>query len=347
MGRAKAMKRTRPAPFQAHAPGILAAIRIATIAEIAFVGAAGGLLGLAGRWSPWLDLFAQGAPLWLALSAAGGLLALGLVEPGGPRGRILAIAAAGLIAGGVLIGPELYRAAQDRTAPPAKGEALTLLTFNVWDENIDKRRTVDAALASGADVIAMQEHWGLGQAEFARLWGAYRFRTRKDDGCDVVIFSRRPIQASQAKATRVGEHLTCIVWARTTDTGGRPVTVASTHLAWPIPPGDQARQRALLAASLRGLDKRDLFLAGDFNTAPWSRAMHDQDALLAPLQRRTHALLSWPANLAVIEKPAPFPLLAIDHIYAGPAWKTQRIERLARAGSDHYGVLATFIRTAP
>jgi endonuclease/exonuclease/phosphatase (EEP) superfamily protein YafD len=329
----------------------MAAIRIATVAEIAFLGLAGGVLSLVGRWSPWLDVLAQWAPLWLGLSAAGGLLALALVEPG-PRGRILALAVVGLIAGGVLTGPDVYRAVQDRMTASsndgaAKGEALKLLTFNVWDDNIDKKGAIDRILASGADVIATQEHWGLGQAEFARLWAAYTFRTAKNDGCDVVIFSRRPILASAVKVTRVGDHPTCIVWARTTDAGGRPITVASTHFAWPIPPGDQARQRALLAASLRGLDQRDLFLAGDFNTAPWSQAMRDQDARLAPLRRRTHALLSWPANVALIGKPAPFPLLAIDHIYAGPAWKTLRVERLARAGSDHYGVLGTFMRSAP
>jgi endonuclease/exonuclease/phosphatase (EEP) superfamily protein YafD len=40
-----------------------------------------------------------------------------------------------------------------------------------------------------------------------------------------------------------------------------------------------------------------------------------------------------------------FPVLAIDHIYAGPAWRTLAVSRLPRTGSDHYGVVASLART--
>ena len=37
----------------------------------------------------------------------------------------------------------------------------------------------------------------------------------------------------------------------------------------------------------------------------------------------------------------PFALLPIDHVYAGPGWRTVRAERGPRLGSDHYPVIVT------
>jgi hypothetical protein len=45
-------------------------------------------------------------------------------------------------------------------------------------------------------------------------------------------------------------------------------------------------------------------------------------------------------------KPAPFAFLPIDHLYAGPAWKTLAVSRMPRTGSDHFGVLVTLARAA-
>jgi endonuclease/exonuclease/phosphatase (EEP) superfamily protein YafD len=58
---------------------------------------------------------------------------------------------------------------------------------------------------------------------------------------------------------------------------------------------------------------------------------------LGNVTRRTHALFSWPA---------PFPVLAIDQVYAAPIWQTEQVRRLPRSGSDHYPILARFSRAA-
>ena len=60
------------------------------------------------------------------------------------------------------------------------------------------------------------------------------------------------------------------------------------------------------------------------------------------------ALFSWPAaaftrwNIR-----APFPVLAIDHVYAGAAWRTVSVRRGPRLGSDHYPVVVVLARDAP
>ena len=37
----------------------------------------------------------------------------------------------------------------------------------------------------------------------------------------------------------------------------------------------------------------------------------------------------------------------IDQLYASPVWKPLAVQRLPRAGSDHYGVLVTLARDTP
>jgi endonuclease/exonuclease/phosphatase (EEP) superfamily protein YafD len=87
-----------------------------------------------------------------------------------------------------------------------------------------------------------------------------------------------------------------------------------------------------------------MILSGDFNSTPWSFALRRLDGGLAPLTRRTHAFFSWPANVARMRKAFPLPLMPIDHVYAGPDWRTAGLRRLPRSASDHYAVMATFVR---
>ena len=82
-------------------------------------------------------------------------------------------------------------------------------------------------------------------------------------------------------------------------------------------------------------------LLGDFNLTPWSFAMRGLDFGLKPMTRRTRGVLSYPARLGRL---TPLSFLAIDQVFAGPDWRTARVERLARGGSDHYPVMVTLRR---
>jgi endonuclease/exonuclease/phosphatase (EEP) superfamily protein YafD len=92
--------------------------------------------------------------------------------------------------------------------------------------------------------------------------------------------------------------------------------------------------REALAAQLRRTSGPNAVLTGDFNTTPWSFAMRRQDAVFLPLVRRTIAQFSFPARLA--GRRWVVPLLPIDHLYASPAWKLARLQRVRIPGSDHF-----------
>ena len=97
-----------------------------------------------------------------------------------------------------------------------------------------------------------------------------------------------------------------------------------------------------------GPDLPHTILAGDFNLTPWTFALRRMDVQFG-LTRRTRALATWPNRLPSHDNPAlmPFPILPIDQIYAGSAWRTESIRRGPRTTSDHYGVLATLAPAAP
>ena len=80
--------------------------------------------------------------------------------------------------------------------------------------------------------------------------------------------------------------------------------------------------------------------AGAYRHAATSFSRRREDTLFA-LERRTRALFSWPAERGPAGMGLPFALLPIDHVYAGPGWRTVRAERGPRLGSDHYPVIVT------
>jgi endonuclease/exonuclease/phosphatase (EEP) superfamily protein YafD len=261
------------------------------------------------------------------------------------RRPALIAAAIGILANGALIAPELLRPTS-LAAPNGLGPPLTVLTFNVWDDNRRPNPTVDAIIAANADVVLLQEYFGLSLDAQQRLFAAYPYRAGCPLGCDLVMLSKRPWLVGGPTTSSRDPHDIALV-GETTAPDGRPVDVVTLHYLWPLPPGGQAGQRAVVANIVGGLPKANLIVAGDFNLAPWTAALKRQDATFAPMTRREKALFTWPALIARLDRPSPIAVLPIDHLYAGAAWKTLSVRRLPRAGSDHFGVLVTLARDAP
>ena len=78
------------------------------------------------------------------------------------------------------------------------------------------------------------------------------------------------------------------------------------------------------------------------NSTPWSFTLRRQDGRLG-LERRTRALFSWPVAPTYGWTP-PFPLLAIDQVYAGSDWKTVSVKAGPKQGSDHLPVTVVLRR---
>jgi vancomycin resistance protein VanJ len=309
----------------------LAGLAAAFLVADAVLGSLGGLVGAV--W-PWADALNHFSPVWLGLAWIGGIGARVLLEPCLFRARTVMAAALAVVVSGAPIMIEGFKGATELNAGPP---TLTVLTFNRWWDSPDSAREGEAIRTSGADLVALQEGDGFA-ATAATLKDVYPYQLMCGGKCDTAILSKRPFLATgQEDHARWRPGGTDFLWARTTAPDGRPVTLATVHLYWPIPPWIQRNQRARVAADVAVLPHDDLILTGDLNLTPWSFTLRGFDRALAPLTRRTHGLLSFPAT-------APFPLLALDQVFASPQWRTVSVGRLPRAGSDHYPVIVELKR---
>lgn len=314
--------------------GLAGRVASATVAMLTIVA----LAGAAGYWSAALDQSNALAPATLLLLALSGLVAL--TRRGRRRGGTIALLLVGIAAVGYRVVPEFMRPIP--TAPAGQGD-LTVLDWNVWFDNGAPSATAAAMVASGADVILLQETSGTIHDALPLLAKHYPHRSHCSRRCGLTILSRRPLledryRLRDAAGRPYGPGL---AWARTTAPDGGPLTLVTLHYGH----SGQAAAVADLAAALRTIPTQDLVLAGDMNMVPWSFAMARQDRALAPLVRMTRALASWPAQIA--GWPMPAPLVPIDHLFAGTDWRLVRASRLRAAGSDHYGILVRLQRTPP
>ena len=303
------------------------------------------LAALGGAVSDRLDVLTHFAPLALA-GALLLLLSTLLLAPAG-RGKRAALVLGGAAAlwSFVPVAPEL--AAATRRDPPAAGPALRVVTFNLWGGNQDVEATTDWLLEVDADVVLMQEAL-FGSAEIPR-----RLRAKyphgvvcTDSACGLAVLSKHPVRRTGLQRRRwagVDAKVLSAAWAEIVAPGG-PFVALTTHYTWPTSVWAQERQRAELLRLTRRFPRDDLIVTGDFNLTPWSTALREQDARLS-LRRRTRALFSWPT--VGPRGRTPFPMLPIDHVYAGGAWRTVSVKRGPRLGSDHYPVVVTLARAGP
>jgi endonuclease/exonuclease/phosphatase (EEP) superfamily protein YafD len=163
--------------------------------------------------------------------------------------------------------------------------------------------------------------------------------------CSTMILTKRRPTATGGLQAPVSTLRLAAAWV-TLGEGERAFTVAGVHYTWPVPPGAQQSQMARLQQGLAAFDRKSLIVAGDMNSTPWSYTLRRQDAALG-LERRTRALFTWPAaRFSRWRLSAPFPFLAIDHVYAGSDWTTVSVKRGPAVGSDHYPVMVELARAA-
>jgi endonuclease/exonuclease/phosphatase (EEP) superfamily protein YafD len=313
------------------------------------IGAA-GTPRIARLFGPWrvgssLDTVNSFLPIWLVVVVAGMLVAA-VLRRGRPRMVSILVGCALLLAGSYPILREAAVGMQEEH-PEARGPQLRVLQFNAFGNNHD----LDAALAmirkTDADVVAIEEPIKLlrRRADLNRM---YPYSTPCPHDCSALLLSKhRPLRI--ASDFRKGN------WERLPDTpgngpitfarmdllgrDGKPISIVAIHLFWPLPPAPAARQLDTLTRYIGQTDRTRTVLLGDFNLTPWSYAMRGLDRNLQPMTRHTRALFSWPAYQWNSKTKWPFPFLPIDHVYAGSQWRATRVDRLPRAGSDHFPVV--------
>jgi endonuclease/exonuclease/phosphatase (EEP) superfamily protein YafD len=304
---------------------------------LALVSATGALASLGGSISQSLDVAAHFTPLW----ALGSLIAIGLGLALGPAGReSAALGLGGTVICAWLMAPDLI-ALRRRRVPAQPGRTIKLVQLNLWRWNVDPDGTIAWLSSEDAEVVVVQEvtDWAAGIP--AALAQHYPHQAEIHTGTQIL--SRLPILehgAYRARSTRT--HSTG-AWASLDHPSG-PFTVVGFQATWPIPPGLQQEDSADLAALLDRFDRRCLIVCGDFNSTPWSGALRRQDRLFA-IERRSRAMLTWPVQpYTQFKLTSPLPFLALDHIYAGPDWRTVDVRLGPRLGSDHLPVIAVLAR---
>jgi len=298
---------------------------------VAAVCLTGALLAQGGRFSSRLDIFCHFAPLWLTGAFLTGVWGI-VIERGAARGLLLAIAAGGVVAAGALMARELTRPAP-ATAPPTGRDGLRLIQFNAWGLNRDPQAVADWIADQKPDVVAIEELTPALHAALTR----HGFIYQQGMTLSVAIFSRVPPGSGPFIVPAAYWPILPEFARAAFPAPGRDGTfdVVAVHLAWPTNP--RFWRQALHLADFLDLYAPDrLILAGDFNLTPWSFSLRRLDGRLG-MQRRDRALASWPANLSVGGRLYPsWAWFPIDHVYAGPAWRTVAVRRGPSLGSDHY-----------
>lgn len=309
-----------------------------TALMLCLVGAATGLACLGGLFSDRLDALTHWAPLWMACGVAGLALAVA-VSRDDERKALVAAAAVGIAALVMLMTPELLSTLHRPEKPAAGAATLKLIQFNLWAENHAPKETAAWILKQNADIVITEESGGAAWPILRALRKAYPYSIACR-GCDTRIYSRWPI-VDQHVFYDDGEGLVG-AWATLRHPRG-DFTVVGNHFVWPIPAGKWQAQSRTLVRKVAPFPKDSLIVTGDFNSTPWSWSLRRQDKALG-LERRTRALASWPTGPFSRVVSAPFPILPIDQVYAGKAWKTVKVERGPNLGSDHRPVVVVLAR---
>ncbi len=298
---------------------------------VAIVCALAAALAQLGRRSLAWDVLAHGAPVYLA----GGLVAIAAALVFHDRFRAFGLIAglAAAVAAGLLMAPEYLRSTGP-AVPPGPLKTLKVIQLNIWGGQGGLARPVAWLLAQKPDIVIVEETNRTVREALVKGSGLHLTMVRSN----VVILSRdRPVRPIITTSDFDGPMMmTGAVFRR----DGDEFTVLGVHYPWPTETARLAQADALVHI-VRALPSDTTILAGDFNSTPWSFARQREDRAFG-LIRRTRALYSWPANRRLL-----FPILPIDHVYAGAGWATIKVERGPNLGSDHYPVVVTLARVTP
>ena len=315
------------------------------LCAMAGFAALGAGLAQGGRWSSALDVLASFAPIYLV-----GGLAILIIAALNTRWRerklLVTLAGVAALGGAALMAPEALAARSPAVSLANDHGRLKVVQINLKGDGAWNSRVVDWLVAEDPDIVVLQDLGPNLRAMIGRRLNGRHLACVGD--CTIALLSKRT--PSRIEGRQGGHYgLTPRTILAEFSLGDERFDVVGVHLARPYLKGPsspqsvvyvQAEQSRRLRAMLSSTEKDSLILAGDFNSTPWSFARQGEDKTLG-LERRTRQLFSWPAN------PMGLALLPIDHIYAGSKWQTVGVARGPYVGSDHYPVVAVFVRNHP
>jgi endonuclease/exonuclease/phosphatase (EEP) superfamily protein YafD len=303
---------------------------------LAGAGAAGcaALAAFGGPYNRWLDLLAHFIPFF-AVGSLAAVVSL-VFRPNRLQvgAAVLVLAVAALSCGRLMLPPYLY---DDLPAPgPARPDDLKIIQFNALDGNHRFAAIKAWVAAQDADVLVIEEAPGLGEHLLALGY------IPSCGGCGMGLYSKEKPVWDNGPTTdwRIAR---LVAAARFQDRRG-DYTIMAVHRGRPTRTARVAGEIAAVKEMAGRFPADSNILAGDFNSTPWSAALQREERSLN-LVRRTRALATWPAEAVSHNRFGfPFPVLPIDHVFAGRDWATVKVERGPKLGSDHYPVVVTLRR---
>lgn len=294
-----------------------------------------GGAALAGSMLPEWSLAADITPAGLIVSLS--LFVMCVVSKAGVTPKFLSGLAALLFA--IVAWPETAALVEQTSTRVNSTKSLKVLAANVWSHNGDHESFMQLVREERPDVIVVIEAYQYWMASFRSLEPQYRLAAgcALPHECDAIVLTRlaRSFEPPSSFASRAVANLIL-----PEELGAHPVRIMALHLNRSGPVTASRPDFDVAVSTAMKLGPYD-FIAGDFNATPWAPTLRAFDAAV-PLTRRTRWLPTWPALIPGGDTKAPFPVVPIDHIYAGASWRVVDVRLGPYIGSDHYPVIATF-----
>lgn len=311
-----------------------------------------GLLALAALWAT-----AMPRPWWLAITNVFALLLFAplllcipaalVIRSWWMRGAVAAALALFLALFGTHFLP--------RSAPPASGAPIRVMTFNQLFTNQHTSDIIRQIRAQGADVIGLQEFSEqTAQAIKAELSGEYPYQFLEPGNQNGLgLISRYPFLTTGVDESGHGQRVTI-------ELEGQTVTIISLHLQAPRIDAHKSRKLFSLPVItgydasapnreidrlLEGIQTIDgpLIIMGDFNTSDREPHYAKLDAVLHDAFRETNWGLgfTFPDHKRYGPVTFPFPLIRIDYVWSkGGALPAAAHVECNNTGADHCFLVA-------
>lgn len=221
------------------------------------------------------------------------------------------------------------------TDPDGRGAVgLRIAQMNVLKANSRYADVIGAALATGADVISMQEV-GPGlepwmRAQLAIAYPHMRILARADN-YGIALLSKTPF----LEARFIELEGVPIVDAVIASSSGA-VRVVSVHTTSPGNVSQFRERNAQLIAleQILGTSTLPTVLVGDLNTVPWDSAFGRLCRAAGLHGNHQGIRATWPSFMGLA-------LIPLDHVLVSSELEVQGLTRFTIPGSDHRGLVAT------
>lgn len=313
-----------------------------TLLALAAANVVAAIAAQLGRWIPRYDLLPHFALLYLA--AGGGAAFAGAILL--RRWWRIAVCACGglaLASTAVLVGPELH--GPWTAVIPARACRLKIIEINARNRATSAQMVAAWLRREDADVLVVVEastdverDLNLHGSPRAVFWDGILLATRWKPGDTKTGWV--PIGLPGAALT--------YTWLDLPMFAPQPTPVIAVHPSWPIPARHAWAEDQRIIGILDRVDRKSAILVGDFNSTQFSFRQRRAEKAFG-LERRDVLIPTWPDVIPFFggRFRSPVPFLPIDHIYAGSNWRTVKVERGPRLGSDHYPLIATLAWVGP